>query len=219
MHKVFLDDKQIGVFDGTRMMLYLPEVPATTVQDILKGRVSLGVSPPSCPSLHRIESYSCSFRKDDALILEDVVLSPTSEEKIMSKRNRFLDNLGTHIDAILRDATDALDTVFENFDADVQNAMSASPQCGYRVTKGKNLVTIECNVAGVTNKDVEVTLTHGIIKVVFTNFLKQRVTHSFKVSPSTDSSDISAKVADGLLTITVKGDDVPAPKTGNIPVT
>lgn len=142
----------------------------------------------------------------------------------MAKGN-FFDQLEEHINAILDDAGKALDESFERLEREgvFRTSEVTLRQGGYRVTKDKGLVTIRVEVPGCTGKDLDIQLNHGFLTVTYPDFMAggpKALARSlkFRLSSDTDSSDITAKCENGMLTILVKSDDVRAPKTGAIPV-
>jgi len=135
---------------------------------------------------------------------------------------RYLDGIGRRMDRIFGE----MDTLFaEAFDG-VALPAGLTP---YQVTKTKDGVTIIVGVPGCTIKDVQVTLADGIISVQAENPLARiaahqgdvslRKTYQFRVGHKVNVVDIDAKVANGLLTIEVKGQAQQAAPSGAVKVT
>lgn len=232
MYKVFLDGKQIGVFDGNRMMLSMPEVSSSKVDPsvlpmILRGQVGLVLQdvapyPNFCPSAHRIESYTCSFRKDDALILEGVVLKPPLQKEDIIMAN-VLPRLGKVLDRLFEQVEKDFENMATRFEqefgpTDAFENVVVPARSAFKIEKGKGQTTIKVEVPGCSPDKVQINLADGIVTVKAAVLNGER-TYPFRVGPKVDSSDISAIVRDGLLTLVVKRDQQPAPPSGTVKVT
>lgn len=140
----------------------------------------------------------------------------------MQDVSRLLDNMGRRMDRMFENMDTLFDEVFPE-------SFSTAPATSYRVTKGKNQVTIQVAVPGCTDKDVQVSLADGIISVVAENPLAHIAPHrgdgslkkeyQFRVGHKVNVIDIAAKVTHGLLTIEVKGQIQPTPPSGSVKVT
>lgn len=115
---------------------------------------------------------------------------------------------------------EVLDGLAERVFGDIalENGVDTASDRSYKVEKTPGAVTIEVEVPGCASKDVQVTLADGIITVKATTPLRERV-FQFRVGPRIDTSDITAQVANGFLTLTAKVDQQPTPPQGSVKVT
>ncbi len=135
--------------------------------------------------------------------------------------SRFLDGVGRRVDRIFADMDAVFDEVFEG-----TVPTSLAP---YQVTKTKEGVTIRVGVPGCAVSDVQVALANGIITVTAANPLARiaahqgdgslKKTYQFRVGTKVNTVDISAKVANGLLTIEVQGQAQATAPSGAVKVT
>jgi len=141
----------------------------------------------------------------------------------MRDLSRLLDGVGRRMDRIFEDMEAVFDEAMEGTFPPI------APSVAYQVTKTKNGVTILVGVPGCAIQDVQVALAEGIITVTAENPLARIASHQgdgslrkeyrFRVGRKIIVDDIDAKVANGLLTIDVRGQKQQAAPSGAVKVT
>ncbi len=129
----------------------------------------------------------------------------------------WVDRLGDSLDAM----GDSLEASFGDFFNDAGRFTLTRNRCN--VQKGKDVTVITVEVPGMSHKDITIKLANTTLSVVGKIEPSKghviAIENKFRVSPEIDMSDIKATVKNGLLTITIKRDDVPDAPKGTVNVT
>lgn len=133
----------------------------------------------------------------------------------LTRWGKKLDRIFEQVEREFEEMGAVLDREF----ADLGEKVVVTPaRAAFTIEKVPGKTTIKVEVPGCSPQDVRIDLADGIVTVKAPALSGDR-TYQFRVGPKVDSSDITATVKDGLLTLVVKRDQQPAPPSGSVKVT